>query len=128
VLQTVPSGGHFTQGPSVNPARTEAITIRPEYPADELALKRLAMLDSADTTPPRPLLIAEVDGELRVAMSLRDGSAIADPFHRTARTLALLQAYARRTTGSQRRQPSLNAVLAAARGMRAGRRTPAWAR
>ena len=116
------------RGRSVDLARTEAITIRPECPADELALSRLAMLDSADTTPPRPLLIAEVDGELRVAMSLRDGSAIADPFRRTAGALALLQAHARRTMSAQRGQPSLNAVIAAARGMRAGRRTPAWAR
>jgi hypothetical protein len=73
---------------------TSEITIRPEYPDDELALNRLAMLDSADHAPARPLLLAEVDGELRVAMSLRDGSAIADPFHHTAAILALLRRHA----------------------------------
>ena len=113
------------QSPKLNP--TEPITIRPEYPEDELALNRLAILDSADSTPPRPLLLAEVDGELRVALSLRDGSAIADPFHRTAATVELMRAHARRTATPQRRQLSLGAVVAAARGLRTGR-APAWAR
>jgi hypothetical protein len=116
------------QATSLNPARTGAITIRPEYPEDELALNRLAISDGAVTAPPRPLLLAEVDGELRAALSLRDGSAIADPFRRTAATVELMRGYARRTAPSQRRAPALEAVIAAARGLRTRRRTPAWAR
>jgi hypothetical protein len=70
---------------------TSEITIRPEYPDDELALSRLATLDSSQAPPQRPLLLAEVDGELRAALSLSDGSAVADPFHRTAALVELLR-------------------------------------
>ena len=70
-----------------------AIAIRPNRPEDELALARLAELDSS-SVPAAPMLVVEVDGQLRAALSLRDGSAIADPFHRTAPLLALLTARA----------------------------------
>src|SRR5437764_4881296 len=73
---------------------TSEITSRPEYPDDEFALNRLATLDSSDGPPLRPLLLAEVDGELRAALSLRDGSEIADPFHSTAAIVALLRGHA----------------------------------
>jgi hypothetical protein len=72
-----------------------AITIRPEYGDDHTALARLAALDSAEAIPPAPLLLAEVDGELRAALSLTDGSVIADPFAPTAALLALLRQAAR---------------------------------
>jgi hypothetical protein len=72
---------------------TASITIRPAYADDELALARLAALDSADAPPP-PRVIAEVDGELRAALSLRDGSVIADPFFATADVVALLRVHA----------------------------------
>lgn len=49
---------------------------------------RLAALDSA--RPPRPpLLVAEVAGDLRVAVSMTDGRAIADPFTRTEALVAI---------------------------------------
>jgi hypothetical protein len=72
------------------------IVLRPAYADDELALIRLAALDSADGVPPAPLLIAELDGELRVALSLRDGSVIADPFTPTAGVIELLRLHAAR--------------------------------
>ena len=72
----------------------EEITIRPAYGDDELALVRLAALDSAERIPAAPLLVAEVDNELRVALSMRDGSAIADPFRRTVHLIKLLRAHA----------------------------------
>jgi hypothetical protein len=70
------------------------ITIRPGYADDERALTRLAALDSALRPPPRPLLLAEVGGELRAALSLTDGSAIADPFFPALHLVRLLQAHA----------------------------------
>jgi hypothetical protein len=82
--------------------KTSEITIRPEYPDDELALIRLATLDSTDGTPARPLLLGEVDGELRAALSLRDGSAIADPFHPTAAIVDLLRRHASSLEPTQR--------------------------
>jgi hypothetical protein len=78
---------------------TASITIRPASAEDEGALARLAALDSADVLPPAPRVIAEVDGELRAAVSLWDGSAIADPFFPTADVLALLRARAGRPAG-----------------------------
>jgi hypothetical protein len=73
---------------------TDSITIRPADAGDEAALTRLAALDSADCPPPAPRVVAEVDGELRAALSLRDGSAIADPFFATADVVTLLRAHA----------------------------------
>jgi hypothetical protein len=70
------------------------ITIRPGYADDERALYRLAALDSAAGVPPAPLLVAELDGELSAALSLTDGSSIADPFRPTADIVALLRAHA----------------------------------
>jgi hypothetical protein len=69
------------------------ITIRPAYADDDDALHRLAVLDSASGPPPRPLLVAEVNGELRAAVALADASAIADPFYPSAELVALLRAH-----------------------------------
>ena len=78
----------------LTPMNTSAITIRPAYADDQVALHRLAELDSADTVPASPLLVAEVEGELRVALSIADGSAIADPFFPTAAIVALMRRHA----------------------------------
>jgi hypothetical protein len=80
---------------------TPEITIRPEYSDDELALVRLAALDSSEP-PARPLLLAEVDGEVHAAISLRDGSSIADPFQPTTAIVELLRARAK-TVATPRR-------------------------
>ena len=80
------------------------ITIRAAYADDELALRRLAAVDSADAVPPAPLLLAELDGELRAALSLADGSVIADPFVRTAEVLELLRVRARAEVATRRRR------------------------
>lgn len=66
------------------------VTLRFGFPDDATAIARLAALDSAE--PPRqPLLVAEVGGELRAALSLSDGAVIADPFHATGPLVALLR-------------------------------------
>ena len=88
------------------------LTIRPAYPDDAPAVRRLAALDSAPV-PRGELLLAEIDGELRVAVSLHDLAVIADPFSRTADMVALLRAHAARQTaeparrGRWLRRPSL---------------------
>jgi hypothetical protein len=68
----------------------EAVTLRYAFPDDGAAVRRLATLDSAEV-PAGQLLIAEVAGELRAALSLSDGGVIADPFHHTAALVALLR-------------------------------------
>ena len=82
------------------------IVIRPTRSGDDRALARLAGLDSA-SVPGAPLLLAEVGGELRAALSLHDGTVIADPFHRTVQLVSLLQTRAEQLlvddrTGSRR--------------------------
>ena len=67
------------------------ILIRRAYADDAEALARLAELDSADAAPQGPLVVAELDGELAVALSLADGSVIADPFRPTATIVELLR-------------------------------------
>ncbi len=62
---------------------------------------RVAALDSAKV-PPSPLLVAEVDGQVRVAMSIRQGSSIADPFHPTSELRELLAAHAESLRRSER--------------------------
>lgn len=87
-----------------------AITIRHAYGDDQSALHRLAALDSA-AIPEYPVLVAEVDGELRAAISLRDASSIADPFFPTLQLVDLLRAYASASAPEpQRRRRRRHAV------------------
>jgi hypothetical protein len=76
-----------------------AVTIRHAFPDDALPLLRLAALDSSQP-PSQPALVAEVDGELRAALSLRDGGVISDPFHRTQALVDLLHARAAQLTAA----------------------------
>ena len=66
------------------------LVIRLAIASDASRLGRLAQLDSA-RIPAGEVLIVEVDGQLRAAVSLHAGEAIADPFHRTAGLVALLR-------------------------------------
>jgi hypothetical protein len=82
------------------PTDTSPITIRPAYADDDVVLFRLAALDSA-AVPRGPVLLAEVDGNARAALSLRDGAVVADPFHLTADLVALLRARASSVTAER---------------------------
>jgi hypothetical protein len=73
---------------------SEPITIREAMDADLPALRHLAQRDSARMIE-RPAIVAVTDGEPRAALSTRDGSVIADPFHRTAELVELLRAHVR---------------------------------
>jgi hypothetical protein len=75
---------------------TAQILLRPAYATDddERSLRHLAALDSTPAAPAPPLLVAEVEGELKAALSLSDGDAIADPFYPSAELVALLRAHA----------------------------------
>ena len=78
-----------------------AITIRHSHQGDGSALARLAALDD------RPLLRHEallgfVDGELKAAVQLPGGEAIADPFAHTAELVELLRLRAAQEPQEQR--------------------------
>lgn len=78
-----------------------ALTIRYAFPDDEDPLRRLAVLDSA-VMPPTPMLVAEVDGQLRAALSLATGETIADPFHPSVALVELLCARAQQLVEDDR--------------------------
>jgi hypothetical protein len=71
-----------------------SVTLRYSTPADQAPLERLAELDSSGP-PVQPVLLAEVDGQLRAALALKGGIVVADPFHPTADLIDLLRARAR---------------------------------
>ena len=66
-----------------------SVSIRRAGPHDAPALCRLAALDSAVPLDGE-ILIAEVDGAALAALSLADGTVIADPFAPTAALVDLL--------------------------------------
>jgi hypothetical protein len=72
---------------------SSSLVLRSATPADAAALERLAALDSA-----RPLagevVVAYADGDLRAALSLETGRAVADPFYPSLELVSLLHAAA----------------------------------
>jgi hypothetical protein len=85
------------------------VTLRFAFPDDAEALARLAALDSS-APPPMPALLAEVGGRPWAALSLLDGSVVADPFHPTVALIHLLRARAEQLRGG--------ATSSARRGLR----------
>jgi hypothetical protein len=66
------------------------ITIRAARAEDMGELARVAGRDTHEL-PEGTLLVAKVGSDVRAAISLTDGSIIADPFHRTAELVAMLK-------------------------------------
>ena len=81
-------------------ATAPTISIRAATSADARTLLRLAALDSAPV-PVGPVLLADVDGQPRAAIVLRDGRVVADPFHRTAALVDLLRMHAANVAGER---------------------------
>lgn len=86
----------------------DTVTIRLAREADADALARLAQLDTAEV-PRGPVLVATSGEQMLVAMSLEDGTLIADPFVRTAEIASVVRHRARqmrkpRRLGSLRRR------------------------
>ncbi|HEV2775084.1 MAG TPA: hypothetical protein VGV90_05795 [Solirubrobacteraceae bacterium] len=69
---------------------SHTIVIRNATAADAGTLAELAILDSRGPLT-GPAVIAEVDGVVRVALDLHDGSVAADPFAHTAKLVELLK-------------------------------------
>jgi hypothetical protein len=84
------------------PLTISPVVIRAAADADRPALARLAQRDSS-SVPTGTLLVAERDGELRAAVEVASGRAIADPFEPTAELVSLLRARAAQVRGSERR-------------------------
>jgi len=84
---------------------SEHISIRRATPADAAALRRLARLDSA-TVPAGEVIVADIGGELRAAVGVADGRAIADPFYETAALVGLLTVRARQIRAAAAPRPT----------------------
>ena len=76
------------------------VSIRLACARDTPALQRLADRDSRPL-PAGDLLVAEVAGELRAALSLATGESVADPFHPTAALVELLRLRASQSRGDR---------------------------
>ncbi len=82
------------------------IVIRLANHGDARTLVDLAALDSRRSLT-GPAMLAEVDGVVRAALDLDDGSVAADPFVRTAEVVELLRMRARRLEGAAPSEPRL---------------------
>jgi aspartate carbamoyltransferase catalytic subunit len=76
------------------------IVIRLATLSDGRTLSNLAALDSRHPLA-GPAMLAEVDGIVRAALDLSDGSVAADPFVRTAEVVEMLRLRARRLHDEQ---------------------------
>jgi hypothetical protein len=74
-------------------ALSSPVRLRLAAAGDLGALERLAGLDSR-RLPPGPHLVAERDGRIDAALSLRTDEHLADPFRRTAELCELLRCHA----------------------------------
>ena len=88
------------------------LTIRLARKDDRASLAILAQLDSGHA-PADPVLLAEADGGIVAAVSLLDGTAVADPFRPTADVVDLLRvrAAAAPTDARASRGPRLGAAV-----------------
>lgn len=80
---------------------TSSLVLRPATSADAADLERLAALDSA-----RPLagdvMLAHIGGDVRAAVELESGRAVADPFYPSLELVTLLRAAAGDGTSRRR--------------------------
>ena len=121
-LQRAATNRRITRGRAQprHPRRVETnVTIRLGAPRDEHRLAKLAELDSS-RPPAQPVLLAEVDGKLTGAISLSDGTVVANPFRPTADVVDLLRVRAA--------QLGRVSPIAPSRGLRSWvrRAAPAW--
>lgn len=79
------------------------ITIRAARAEDMIDVARVAGRDTEEL-PAGPLLVAKVSDDVRAAISLADGTVIADPFHRTAELVEMLRIRAGAVNRSRRGQ------------------------
>ena len=77
------------------------LTIRYATAADQFAVRRLAVLDSA-SPPTGDVLLAEVGNELWAALSIDTGAAVADPFRPSGDMVDLLRLRADGLAGEAR--------------------------
>jgi hypothetical protein len=107
-MRSLRQGHHRYQraaaGPSTAGVNTPlALTLRVATPDDVPRIARIAALDSS--RPPKPpVLTAELDGEIYVAVSLADLATVADPFRLTKQVREITLARAQQLRGASSAQ------------------------
>ncbi|MDQ4041289.1 MAG: hypothetical protein M3141_06020 [Actinomycetota bacterium] len=92
----------------------DQVTIRMAGAADAPALHALEELDSRRLAD-GDVLVAEVEGEVRAALPMDGGDAVADPFRPTAQLVELLGVHAAQLrTSARRTAPATRGSLAVA--------------
>lgn len=66
------------------------IRIRAAHDSDMPEIARVAGRDTHEL-PAKPLMVATVGEQVRAAISLADGTHVADPFHHTSELVAMLR-------------------------------------
>jgi hypothetical protein len=92
-------------------AAGQDVVIRTADAGDVLALINLSDLDS-QPLPSGKVLVAEIDGEIRAALSVESGRLVADPFVSTINLRALLRLRADQLQSTTRRRGGLLGRLA----------------
>jgi hypothetical protein len=100
------------------PHSKSPVTVRLATANDGPVLVRVADLDCA-AMPPAPLLVGERGARIVAALSLRDGTVVADPFVPTADIVALLRLRARQMRQRERPARRLRLSFAMRRPRRA---------
>jgi hypothetical protein len=95
---------------------TSDITVRLAASSDSGRLRTLAALDSA-RLPQGELVVAESGGQIVAALPLEGGPAIADPFHRTAALVQMLELRAKQLRPGKRPAPAPSLAERIRRGM-----------
>ena len=107
-----------TGGSSMNTTtQNHEMTIRRADTGDALALGRLAQMDGTRYGG-TPVLVADVDGRIVAALPLDGSRAFADPFVRTAQTVAMLRLRLEQLDAPQARQGVSRALRAVRRRRR----------
>lgn len=96
--------------PSLRPAEADDVELRLCKAADDPALARLAAL-AERPLPGGRLVVALVCGELVAALPLSGGTAITDPFRRTAQLVRLLELRAAQLRERRSRRPLVPRLL-----------------
>jgi hypothetical protein len=99
---------------------TPTISIRPATANDGRTLVRPGRARQLPV-PFGQVLIAEVDGQPKAALSLADGRVVADPFSRTAELVGLLRMHAGAVAERARPRPPLRRSAAACASPRSRR-------
>ena len=104
-----------------------AITIRRARLDDARTLRDLAGLDSSPRVPQGEVLLAELGGRPVAALSMTDGTKVADPFVPTAHVTDLLAVRARALSGPQPVYGStMRSAASVARAMRSWTSSRLW--